>query len=264
MALKRLFTGEMVHVSEEWVKDGTEANSAILATPQLAGLLPLVDTAHQALHKAQPKAVDPRLAKLQEKAAGLDLRHDEVIRGVYGLLTALASLAGAGLTADGLLRLRDLLFPDGLEATQKSYREEAGAATLLKTRLAADAAAKKQLKDIPVFKHNLSHYIDELFKVAQELGAAEQERAQLAPAAGGSSDAQRTLEARNQWIRAVNALVSVANATQVSEDARRTIFGALQLAEKTADKRKGSPLEVPEEGDEGAGSSAGEEAPPKK
>ena len=118
MALKRLFTGEMVHVSEDWVKDGTEANSAILATPQLAGVLPLVDTAHQALHKAQPKAADPRLAKVQEKAAGLDLRHDEVIRGVYWLLTSLAWLAGAGLTADGLLRLRDFLFPDGLEATQ--------------------------------------------------------------------------------------------------------------------------------------------------
>lgn len=261
MALKRLTTGEMAHVSEDWVNPKSEAHQAILATPELAALIPRVEAGHKGLHATQPKVDDARLTKVQEKAAGFDLRHDEIVRGAYWLLTSLAWLAGAGETAESLLRLRDFLFPDGLETIQKSYREESGAASLLETRLAGDAAMKKQAKDVPVFKTNLLHYIDELLRVAKALGVAEQERAQLAAAAAGQSDPQKVLDARNKWIRAVNLVQAVAADADLPEETTRIIFGALQLAEKAADKRKGTPLDVPPEPEEPV---AAEAAAPKK
>jgi hypothetical protein len=247
MALKRLTTGEMAQLSTPWVSEGSEAREAILATPELAPLLPKLEAAHRALHDSQPGQDNPRLAKLQEEAAAVDLRHDEVIRGVYWLLTALAWLAGAGEAAEALIRLRDFLFPDGLDTTQKSYREEAGAVELLKTRIAGDAGSKKQLKDIPLPKGSLWQSVEELFRVGAKLGALENERAHLV-AAPGPSDGAKLMAARNLWIRAVNALVANAELSELDDDKVKLVFGPLRLAERAADRRKGTPMEAPVEG----------------
>lgn len=263
MALKRLTTGEMVQLSLAWVTESHPARQAILATPEVAGILPRIDAAHTALHDSQPGQENPRLAKLQEEETGVDLRHDEVVRGSYWLLTALAWLAGAGDTADGLLRLRDHLFPEGLEATQKTYREESGAVELLKTRIAADAAMKKQLKDVPVLKTTLWHHMEELFRLGAKLGTLEDERAELV-ATPGPGDAARVMAARNQWIRAVNALVANAELAELPGDTAKLLFGPLRLAEKTADRRKGTPAEAPEAAAPGAGASPTGGEPPKK
>lgn len=239
MALKRLRTGEMVQLSTPWVTEGSPARQAILATPEIAALLPRIEAAHKALHDAQPVTDDSRLARIQEKATSLDLRHDEIVRGGYWFLMALAWLSGDGETGAQLVRLRDTLFPEGLDAVQKPYREEAGAAEMLKSRLAADPGAKKALKEIPALKKNLGAYIDELIAVGKKIGENEDERAQLL-AVTGPSDAGKLLTARNQWIRAVNALVANAELAGIDEAADRAIFGALRLADKNAERRKTS------------------------
>lgn len=262
MALKRLKTGEMVQLSLPWITENSEARNAILAVPLLAAILPKIEAAHQALHSTQPGAADSRLAKVQEKAAGLDLRHDEIVRGIYWLPTALAWLVGAGDSAESLLRLRDLLLPNGLDTAQKSYREEAGATALLKTRLTTDAPAKKMVKDIPVMKQSLSHFIDELVTIGKKLGEAEDERAKLLTSTPTVDNAE-AVTARNKWIRAVNALVANAELADLPEETWGVIFGPLQVAEKAADKRRGPVLDIPEE----AGTPAPEPmpaAPPKK
>jgi hypothetical protein len=241
MALKRLTTGEMVQLSLPWVTPGTEEHKTIAGVPELASVLPRIAAGHQALHDAQPGSDDPRLAKIQEEEGALDLRHDEIVRGTYWFLTALAWLVGAGDMADALLRLRDLLFLEGLQAAQKTYREEAGAAELMKTRIANDATAKKQLKELPVLKTNLAHYVDELAQKAARLGELEHERAQIA--AGGPGDPAKMVAARNQWIRAVNALVTNGELAELDESTQQAIFGALRVAEKVADRRKVPPAE---------------------
>lgn len=237
MALKRLTTEEMVQLSGPWVTEGTDARQAILSVPEMAGVLPRVDAAHSALHGAQPGADDPRLAKLQEEAAGEDLEHDTLVRGIHTFLTGLALLCGNTATAESLLKLRDFLLPAGLDTAQKSYRAEAGAGDLLKTRLAGDAGAKKQLKDIPVLKKNLGQFVDALLQKARRLGELEDERAQIVSTPAGPSDGAKLLAARNQWIRAVNALVANGELAQPPEDVDRLVFGALRLAEKAADRR---------------------------
>jgi hypothetical protein len=51
MAFKRLTTGEMAQLSAPWVSEGSEARKAILATLDLAPLLPKLEAAHKALRR---------------------------------------------------------------------------------------------------------------------------------------------------------------------------------------------------------------------
>lgn len=261
MALKRLRTGEMVQLSSPWITAGTEARKAILATPELAGLLPRVEAGHKALHDAQPVLDEPRLAKVRENAASLDLRHDEIVRGGYWLLTSLSWLTGDPETAESLLRLRDQLFPAGLDTAQKPYREEAGATEMLRTRLASDPAAKKQLKEIPVLKKNLGHFMDELIAVGQKLGETENERAQILTAVG-PKDGAKLIAARNQWIRAVNAMLANAELAELDEATTRLVFGALRHADKAADRRKGAPEDTAADGTPAEDTAVAPPAPP--
>lgn len=248
MAVKRLTTEEMVQASGPWVTEGSDARKAIVAVPVLQGLLPRVDAAHKALLEAQPGPNNPRLAALQTEEQTLDLEHDTLIRGTHMLLTALSLLSGSPEAAEQLLRLRDFLLPQGLEVTQSTYRAEAGAGELLKKRLADDASLKKQLKEIPVHhaKQSLWTVVEGWLARANRLGELENERAQIAPP-NGPSDGARLVAARNQWIRAVNALVANGELAELDATTDRLIFGALRLAEKAADRRVKAPVQADEE-----------------
>ncbi len=258
MALKRLTTDEMVQISGAWLAKGSPARRTIGGVAELAGLLPKLEAAHQALHATQPAAEDPRLAAIAAEAAEVDVAHDTAMRGLHGLLTALAILAGPGARADALNKLRELLLPEGLSATQKTYRAEAGAAELLKSRLAGAPDAKKQLKAIPVDKHDALHVVEQWMASAKRLGELEDERAKLLGAAA-NGDSAHGLAARNRWIRAVNALVANAQLAELDEATDQLLFGALRLAEKSAERRAhgGAPaIEAPAPATAGAASTA--------
>ena len=238
MALKRMTTEEMVQVSGPWVTPDSPARKALQAVPSLVGLLAHVDAAHEALHEAQPGMANKRLNEISLEAAEVDGEHDVLIRGSYALLGAFATLAEANGEADTYTGLRDFLLPEGLEHTQKTYRGEAGAAELLKTRLDADADVKKQLKEIlGPGKKPLGHFVHAWMEKARRLGELEDERVSLATLGEGNGTKQVT--ARNGWIRAVNALVTVAELSKLDEETDHLLFGALRLAEKHADHRGG-------------------------
>lgn len=246
MALKRLTTAEMVQLSGPMVTEGAEARGRLLAYAETAGVLPRLDVACKALHEAKKASDNPRLVKLQEEAGETDSRHDNLIRGAHGLLTSLALLAGTAERAEQLTRLRDTLLPEGLSATQQSYRAEAGSAQLLATRV-ADPVVKKQLKEIPVHQQTLWHVVQEWIGHARKLGELEDERAMLLTSAGPSENA-RMVAARNQWIRAMNALLTMAELAEVDPSVDQVVFGALRLAEKAADRRGKGPAGAEAEG----------------
>lgn len=242
MSLKQLATPVMVQISTGWTTPGNPAREAILAVGELAGLVPRLDAAHKALHDSQPGDADPRLAVIQEKEAAADLQHDTFVRGGHMLLSALALLSPDAAAGAGFERLRDSLLPDGLETTQKNYRNEAGAASLLQTRMAADPSIKQRLEAIPVLDRNLGYFVDVWMTAAATLGQLEDEKAQIV---GNTGEGARVYAARNQWIRAVNAFIVTAELAQLDEKTDRLIFGALRLAEKAADRRGRAPVEEP-------------------
>ncbi len=236
MALKRMTTEEMAQVSRPWVATDSPARKALHSVPALKGLVDHIDKAHKALHEAQPGVAKKRINEISAEAAAVDGEHDALIRGTHTFLGAYAMLAEGTSEADMYTGLCDLLLPEGLEHTQKTYRGEAGAAELLKTRIDSDANVKKQLKEIlGPGKKPIGHFVNAWIEKARRLGELEDERVSLATLGEGTGTKQAA--ARNGWIRAVNALVAVAELSKLDEETDHLIFGALRLAEKHADNR---------------------------
>jgi hypothetical protein len=243
MAFKRFYFEEMLQLSGTWVDPASKAHKAILATPDLAPMMPRLTAAHNVLASlAQPAKEDPRLAAIIKEETALDPRHDDIIRGGYGLLTSAVLLLGEG--GAELLALRDTLFPDGLESTQKSYRAEAGQAAQLAARLTP--ALRAQLASIVVGpkgdKKTLEHFVDELITIGARLGVLEDDKGRLQPAPSeqGTGAGAALLAARNQWVRVVNALVANSELAGLDTEIDKLLFGPLRAAEKAADRRGGS------------------------
>lgn len=240
MALRRLTTVEMINVSVPMVTEGTEARKAILGHPVMAAVLPMVEAAVEGLREAAKGAENPRLARIQEEEAEADGEHDDLIRGAHYVLTGLTFLAETAEKKDQLARLRDKLLPQGLSTIQLSYRSEAGAAELVADHV-ADPALKKQLKEIPVHKRTMLHVVEGWVARGRRLGELEDEKTVLLGSAG-PSDQARLLAARNQWMRAMNALVANGELANLDPAVDLVLFGPLRTTEKAADRRgKGLP-----------------------
>jgi hypothetical protein len=268
MALKNIHDEEMLQLSGTWVDAQSDAHRAILAIPDLNGLLARVSTAHTGLAAALQPGQSPKVTALIEKQARLDLRHDTIIRGTTNFLTGTADLLG-GEVGTALIALRDTLFPDGLSSMLKSYRAEATQAKQLSDRLTP--ALRAQLDAIAVGpagdRKPLEALIDQMISLAKELGELEDEKARLLDKPEMSA-AMAIVTARNLWIRTVNAFLANADLAGLTEAQDKLLFGPLRRAEKAADvrarnargKKTDASTDEPAEGGNGQ-EAAGEAAP---
>jgi hypothetical protein len=234
MALKRLYTGEMVSLSAPLTKSDHPDRKILADIPATAALLPELDGAHGSLLSTQVKPeAETRLAAIIKAEKILDVRHDDLIRGLSGLLTSLAYLTQDPALAAGVLHVQSVLLPDGLDAVIKSYREEAGQAALLESRLsAADIALLKKIK---ILEGTAWDAIKEWMDVGARLGALEDERAGL-PETTGPAPAD-VVTARNKWIRTINAIRSVLDLVSADHPGVVKILNRLTEAERKADRR---------------------------
>ncbi len=231
MALKNLTVEEMVSVSGAWTDASNAGHEALQQQPRLAAFLGDLQTVHEDIVAVVPGPNKPREAEIVELAAQEDALHDTLARGIHGMLTHLALLQDDGSV---YIELRDELMPAGLAKTiQATYRGQAGWTYLLRERLMGDS--RKALEGIPLPDgRNLFATVDAWLDAGARLGKLEEERARLAE---GKSLAAQVVSARNQWIRLVNTLLSLAEWSELDEEAERVIFGPLQDAESTADQR---------------------------
>jgi|GEM_PF-1782013 len=238
MALKRLTTAEMVQISEPWTAQDGPSRKTLQSIPELAGVLPRLDAAHKEVLAARKPEDDPRTAAITREATEIDTRHDATIRGVDLVLQGIALLVGNNTPrAQAMDAARRVLTPDGLSIVSSTYRNEAGAAEQLKTRLRSETDVKALLASIAVFeKKTLTSFVNERIQLAAKLGELEDERARLL-ATRPEITAAANLNARNAWIRAVHALLANAELAQISEATHTALFGALHQAEKKADRR---------------------------
>jgi len=234
MALKKLSSEEMIQLSTPWVSAGDAANEAILKVPLLSALLPNVQAAHEALFKMRAHPVDSRTQRLSQDAAALDAKHDDLVRKVHGAFTVLADLSEANTE---ILQLRDLLLPEGLQHTKKTYRGKAGHAALVASKL--DTGTTVALKALTLKDTTLLDLVQTWLDTAKKLGAAEESRARL-NSTNGPSSADATI-ARARWVRMANALLANSDLIELDEATQSTLFAALRIAEKTADARGRSP-----------------------
>ncbi|MBI5481435.1 MAG: hypothetical protein HY906_21435, partial [Deltaproteobacteria bacterium] len=204
MALNRLTTAEMISVSAPWVKPGSEERELLLGYPETAGVVPRVDAAHQGLLATQPKpAATGRLTEISEQSGRLDLRHDTTARGLDLLFGGIEALAPDVSTAEDYVKLHQLLLPQGMSATQRTYRDEAGQGALLKERLTPEV--RTTLGNLRTPFGTVLEVVDEWIAVAIQLGGLEDERARLAEARPAPPTQADVATARHRWVRAVNA-----------------------------------------------------------
>jgi len=234
MALKRLSTGEMVSISGPLTQQDSPDRKILAAIPATAALLPTMDSAHRQLLITQPRAAMPeRAAAIIIEQRTLDTRHDTVIRGVFMFLQALAYLTADAGEARLLIEVQQALLPEGLLAMQKTYREEAGQAELLETRLTSAHLAL--LKKLKTPSGTLWASIQEWMQLGAALGKLEDER-------GGGTDtvtptAADGLAARNRWIRTFNAMANVLDLVEADEPGVTAIRNRITEAERRADRR---------------------------
>ncbi len=234
MALKRVYTGEMVSLSAPWAQKDHADRLLFLSIPVTAALLPQIDDAHQSLLDVQPKAVlSDRSTAIVEEQRILDVRHDNIIRGCSGVLGALVYLTKDPQLVKELVHLQEVLTPDGLTATQKTYRDESGQAALLESRLSP--AHISLLKKIKTTDGTLWDAVKEWIEIGAKLGKLEDERTGIKEATGPAP--AEVVAARNKWIRTVNAVRTVLALVEADQPGVQTILNRLAETERKADRR---------------------------
>lgn len=232
MSLMILSVEEMVQISSAWVQAKHPASQALAKQPLLASLLPEIQEAHAAIFAVRPTPESPRRAEIAAEAARLDGVHDTLVRGLYDFLTGSSLLSDDGSV---YIALRDRLLPDGVSgAIHRTYRAQAGYAALLRERLTKENEA--ELAKLKLGSKSVGDAVEEWLQAAEKLGKLEDERARLDDQQT-PTEAGQTNTARLRWIRAVNALISLAELAELTDDERRIIFGSLSDARDKAERR---------------------------
>lgn len=220
MALKNLSSAAMISLTTPWVTEGNPERVILLRFPETNGLLGRIEGDQQALLDVQVRP-NGRLAEVSDEQGKLDVAHDDLVRGVTGLLTNLALLTTDAKEARALLELRDTVFPQGIALVTRSYRDEAGEGRLLRARLTP--ALKKALKAIPVSQGTLADTVARYLDVTDALGKLEDEKAALVGRTEGPTPAALH-GARNRWIRTVNAMIALLDIIAISEEEKTTVL----------------------------------------
>jgi hypothetical protein len=233
MAMKRLSAAEMISLSDPLVDKEHPEHALLESMEDARPALKRLTVAHAAILHAQPTIDLGELGKLQDEAAKLDGEHDDVVRGIVAVISGFAHLARDGARKTALLQLRDALFPTGGAIIARSYREEAGQAVLLKSRLTAPM--KALLKSLPAPDGNLLKELEGYFRTAKKLG--EVEDAKSGATSGHGATPAEMLAARNLWVRSMNALVAAIELADEVPEGIAAIVERLRKAEATADQR---------------------------
>lgn len=244
MSLRDLSTPSMLTLSGAWL-DAGKARGLIEALPAAAALLPSLEDAHRRIVKTQakPSKASPALVAIRAEQEALDVTHDRCARGTYTVLTAFADLTADPEAAASYLALRDKIFlpQNGLRVIQASYGDESSEAVLVEQRL--DDADRALLKKLPTPDGKLFDAHKARISAAAKLGKLDRERIQLEHDELEKDEVKQAdvLKARNGWIQAVRALVTVIDLVAPSAAIRNRILGPLEEAEKKAGRRGAKP-----------------------
>ena len=208
--MKSLSNQKMVSLSHQWTVD---RRSELQLIPQVAGILPDIEAAHQRLLRiieSPVPAEDPTEA-LSKLIRIKDKRHDNFLRAGYYHLGALLALALAEEdidTENTISALRKLLYPKDLNGTTIGYDEQEGTAILLENHLSD--SIKKQLDGITLGVGSQAQTLLSLVLAqiasAKEIMALVRQRS--ATSGGSATTPSEERDARNAWIEATRIFAS--------------------------------------------------------
>jgi len=229
MALKDLTTEQMVLVSGAWL-DPKRDRANLEALPKVKPLLVELGEAHAGLvtSSIEDTTLATELGGIQKKQVELDRTHDRKARGSTKLLEAYADLTDDPNEAAHYIALRDSLAPDGLRFITASYSDEAGNASLTKSRLTKDH--NTALKKVPSPTGSLHTSVHQWFGAGDQLGKLELSKAKLKATILAQPDEDpkpNELQARTQWIRIVNGVIHMIELSKLTAEKSRAIMAPL-------------------------------------
>lgn len=245
-ALKDLSSSTMTVISRDWL-DPAKERPILLGLSRVAPLLADLEDAHRDLLEFQnpPVKISPEMAALNERAIVLDALHDRKARGIHDLLGSVAELTDDADDATTILAARDELFPQGKSITKRSYIDQAGEAARSEKRLSE--RSRRLLQHLTIRNITLEKYVNEWRTTAVQLGDVEKQRILLAKETQATPQLS-VGKARNAWISAVNAILSMLDREKGLSDAdRRRLLEPLEtaLARAAAKKRAEAPNPAP-------------------
>jgi len=251
MALRHFTLQQMVSFSRNWI-DPAKERPIIERYAISRAVIPRIEEAHGNLLTFQRKSLasQAEIAAIQKEQAQLDAVHDRNVRGVHHLLTSLAELSADEERAKHYLRLRDLLLPDGLQAIVRSYAAQGGEVLLLQKRLTPEAIAS--LRRIPTPEGNLHDHVEAWMKSGLALLELDRRRTDIAKTYDDADTTQAEVaRARNEWIRAANALRSCLELDRAAPEDVERVFRYVDEASAKADRRAVLPPSSPDEAVDG-------------
>ena len=238
MALRYFSNDEMVALTTTWVTPGHPDHDVLASRGVLASLLPELDAAHRGVLNSQPyETTVERLDEIRREQSTVDRRHDRLLRAIYYRGLSEQQLAAAMDDDQDILErlaeLRSLIVPDGLNGTQKTYREEAGHCQRVAAQLTD--AQRALLAELPTYRGTLLDCVIEWMAQGKRLGELDHERTGILPVRNGTNRG-RNLRARQRWIRIVNLIRM--NAELLGEDAEvAELLGRIRHAEEQRELR---------------------------
>lgn len=238
MTYKLLSRESMVSLSATLVDESHEDCRALKADTVGAALWPHIVEVHENLLGMQRIGPAPeRLQQIMKLGAHYDARHDDVIRAIWNLCHCAELLREQPEAKQEVRRLRDRLLPDKLVAITRSYRDEAGQAKLVESRLTAADWTLMQTLHAPDGR-TLADLVRDWFALAARLGELEHERT------GDTARKQPTLAeilaARNAWIRAMRTLRHALELRASLPHTLHTILRRIdEVVEQAARRRQG-------------------------
>ena len=182
-----------------------------------------------------PGVSGPRAFGAPAEAAELDAEHDNLARGLDSLCAMMGYLAESNTHREGWGRLREVLFPAGLNIVNQSYTAEAGNAVLVSKRLEGlDAEDKQLLKEVSLGKKTAQSVVTTWLKAAARLGELDRQRQGLQ---GAGATPAEIHAARLEWIRVTNALLALTEMSGRASDLAPHVGTPLDEAGRRASRR---------------------------
>ena len=248
MVLKYFTVQQMKEVSRHWTEPG-EARELLASFPQTKGLLGDLERVSAGLLEYAPTPIAAkRVEELRDLEQLTDEEYDSLLRGNFYTFAAQINYAPNKDVATRLLNLRESLLPGGLAGTQRTLREESGAAFLLEEKFTQET--KTVLTEIPVGGGlSLFDKFQQQVEAGKKLGLLEDQKEEAVKDASlepkGPTDAE-VRRSHMDWIAVVRVFESAVALANPDVASRNKLLGPLQQAAVIAKQRRDAALKAAE------------------
>ena len=227
--------GTVVAIIAAWV-DPKRNRPLMERISRTAPFLEELDDLYAELGRLQlTESVNSKNSKeLTKQAGALDATHDQLYKGVFGMLTLVSELTDDADYAQKLIGTRDRFFPSGLKGISQTYLAESGYAAMAEMKVTDDD--KTLMADITYKGRTLLQDFEDWVSTGKALGEVEARRTRLKD---GEDDTGTTAgdlrDARIAGIRLVDMISSIVQMPGTAdEETRNILLQPLRKAEEKA------------------------------